>query len=261
MEETFYKHAKAYDIAFAGRDYNEEYKFLEWCFDKHSSIKNKKKSFLELACGPAHHAKIFSKQGWNTFGLDLSLEMIEYAKLNFAADKASGEFIQGDMINFSLDMKVDFIGNFNESITHILTNEDFISHLKAVSNNLNKGGLYIIETAHPMFFFPDDEANIWKAKKKNMEVEMLFGKPDDEYDSVNQIWNLTTQLKISENGKTETLKYKSKHRWYLAQELKLLIQLSKEFDEAWFYGNMEIPPRPLDSSRECDCMIIVLKKK
>lgn len=262
MEENFYRHARAYDIAFTGRDYSEEYKFIKWCFNRHGKVKNSSKTFLEIGCGPAHHAKEFAKRGWKTYALDISAEMIAYARLNFEKENLSAAFIEADMIDFSLAEPVDLICNFNESITHVLTNEDFITHLKSVSKNLYSGGIYIIETAHPFYFFPDSEPNIWTTMFENEEVELLFGLPDDEYDSVNQIWNLTTRFSTKEKGKKKVVvEYQSKHRWYLSQELKSLIQLSDEFDDFWFYGNMEIPPHPLDDSDECDCMVVVIRKK
>jgi SAM-dependent methyltransferase len=256
----FYKFAEAYDLVFSGRDHAQEIIFSEWCFNKHSKIKDQSRTVLEVASGPAHHAKEFARKGWQTSALDISEEMLEYAKLT--SPELNINYIQDDMLSFRLDEPVDFITNFNESITHILTNEDFILHLKTVSKNLKPGGIYLIETAHPYYFFPDEEPNLYKIFNGDEEFEFLFGKPDDDYDPVKQIWNLTIELKIKKNGKiVEDYISNSLHRWYLSQELRAFVQLSGEFDEYWFYGSMEVPPAELTDFENSDSMILVLRKK
>ncbi len=261
--KEFYKFAKAYDIAFQGRDYEDEYDFLLWCYNNHA--KNKidsklKPGFLEVACGPAHHAREFVRRGWNSVAVDLSEEMLEYAKILSEKENISMKYLAADMSDFSIEEKVDLAGIFTESITHLVTNEQIISHLKSVAACINSGGIYVIETSHPQYFFPDDEPNYWEAKENGMNVKILFGKPDDKYDPVLQQWEVTTKLEIEEKGQpTEIVESKSKHRWYLAQELRALIELSGVFDDFWFYGNMEVPPGKLDNTANSDCMVVVLR--
>ena len=62
--------------------------------------------------------------------------------------------------------------------------------------NMLPGGLYIIELAHPRYIFPATEPNLWKVQSGDLEVEMLYGLPDDFYDTVTQIWELTSRLTV-----------------------------------------------------------------
>ncbi|MDP2300837.1 MAG: class I SAM-dependent methyltransferase [Ignavibacteria bacterium] len=261
--KEFYRLAKAYDIAFSDRDYITECDFLEWIFNKHSVCEeSKQKYFLELACGPANHAREFVKRGWSSIGLDLSNDMIEYAKLKDEDEKYYCEYVVDDFVNFTLPKKVHFITNLMESISHITTNENLLKHFQSVAEVMVKGGIYLIEGTHPRYFFPDEEANRWITKQDDFKVEIQFGDPSDEYNSITQLWNVTTGFKIWENGilkdKSES---KSYHRFYLAQEMKLFIELSQQFDAYWFYGNSLIPPRELDDSDDSDSFVIVLRKK
>lgn len=258
--KQFYKFAKAYDIAFGDRDYANECNFVEWCFVNYGEPSGQEKSFLELACGPARHALELSKRNWRSFALDLSEEMLEYAKLISSRENAHVEFICADMVKFSIAQKVNVAASFTESISHILTNEDFIQHLKSVSECLLPGGVYVIESAHPYHFFPDDEPNEWTTSKDGMEVQLLFGHPDDDYDAVKQIWEISSSMQIKEGVKVEVIQSKSKHRWYLCQEIKALHHLAGSFSEIVFLGNMNIPPHALDNSDESESMIVVLKK-
>ncbi|MBZ0199070.1 MAG: class I SAM-dependent methyltransferase, partial [Ignavibacteriaceae bacterium] len=147
--KEFYRFAKAYDIAFSGKDYKEEIRFIDWCFIKHAKVGSSNRSALELACGPARHAIELSRTKWKTYAIDLSSDMIEYAEILAKKEKADISFICGDMLDYKLDEPTAITTIFTESITHILTNEDLIKHLKCVSANMLPGGLYIIETAHP----------------------------------------------------------------------------------------------------------------
>lgn len=265
MAKDFYKHAKAYDIAFSDRDFKTECDFLEWALKKHSKLKKKKreeKSFLELGCGPAKHAREFAKRNWRSVALDLSEEMIEYAKIESEKENIKIEPVVADMSDFKLDRKVVLAAILMESISHMTINEQMISHLKSVAKNLAAGGIYVIEATHPMFFFPDYEPNTWKSKEGNTKVEVTFGVPSDEYNSVTQIWNTTTIMKIQE-GKQEPRIFESVSpvRWYLAQEMKALIELSGAFEKYWMYGSMyNIPGKKLDTSEDSDAMVIVLRK-
>lgn len=261
--KEFYRLAKAYDIAFSDRDYVIECNFLEWIYNKHSKCKlSEPKYFLELACGPANHAREFVKRGWSSIGLDLSEDMIAYAKLKDENENYFCDYVVDNMVRFSLKKKVHFVTNLMESISHITTNENLLEHFQSVANSMVQGGIYLIEGTHPRYFFPDEDANSWISKEGDFKVEIQFGDPSDEYNSISQQWSVTTGFKIWENGLLQDKSQsKSNHRFYLAQEMKLFIELSQQFDAYWFYGNSSIPPGELDDSDESDSFVIVLRKK
>lgn len=261
--KEFYRFARAYDIAFNGRDYKEECDFVEWCFENYAdeNVKNlDDKMFLELGAGPAHHAREFSNRSWKSLALDISPDMIEYAK-QVSGTNGKLNFICDDMINYKLDDRAALTGNFTESISHILTNEDFVEHLKVVSKNSLPGGIYIIETAHPSLIGRDEEPNYWVSEEDDLKVEILFGGPADQYDPITQVWDVTTIFKIWENGIVKDLvESKSPHRWLGLQEFRALIELSGVVEDYWTFGTMEIPPKKIDDN-EADCLIIVMKMK
>lgn len=262
--KEFYRFAHAYDIAFSDRDHNDEYEFLLWCFNNFAKVQNiwnYEKVFLEVACGPANQARAFAQSGWTALGLDLSESMIDYAKSKDKEADVKIKYYTEDMTDFHIAEKALIVSNPLESISHILTNEAMISHLRAVANAMVKGGVYIIEGTHPKFFFPDNLPNQWTMKDASTVVDIQFGLPDDEYDPVTQIWNVTARLNIKEkNRKPITTESKSFHRWYLAQEFKMLFQISGAFESVNFLGDMTIPAPPLSSEPECESMFVVLTK-
>ena len=266
MAKEFYKNARAYDIAFQDREFDTECNFLEWALKKHGKIKSKKsdkKSFIELACGPGRHAREMAKRGWKSSALDLSKEMVEFAAAEAEKEGLKITAIEADMTKFKLKKPVLLACTLMESISHLVTNEQMVSHLKSVSKNLVSGGIYVIEMTHPMFYFPDDEPNTWVCKEGDTRVEITFGLPTDTFDSVTQQWQVTTRMKVKEGKEPERVdEIHSPIRWYLAQEMKALIDLSGAFDKYWFYGSLySIPGKELDDSEDSDAMVIVLRKK
>ncbi|MCF8262132.1 MAG: class I SAM-dependent methyltransferase [Melioribacteraceae bacterium] len=265
MAENFYRHAKAYDIAFSDREYKIECDFLEWAFQNHGrlDLKLNEKNFLELGAGPAQHAREMAKRGWNSTALDLSPDMLKYADDESRKEGLVLNCVVADMSEFKLNTKFQLAATLMESISHLVTNEQIISHFKSVAESLIQGGVYVIEATHPMFFFPDNEPNTWHSKNEEMEVEVTFGNPDDFYDSITQQWTTSTIIKIKDGDKSwETYETKSQIRWYLAQEMKALIELSGDFELCYFYGSLySLPPQNFDHSEKSDAMVIVLKKK
>lgn len=267
----FYADPLIYDIAFGDRDFEDECRFLEWCLNTFGSAPARDdRSFLELAAGPARHARAFARWGWRTVALDLSAEMLAYAKWGASAEGVTLELVHADMSDFALNTPVGLAANLMESFSHLLTNDQVVSHLRAVSRALLPGGVYVIEMAHPSTIWRDSLPNTWVARSTDSpafadvpytEVEVLFGAADDPYDWITQQWQVTTRLVVRQTGKqARVIEHRAQHRWYQAQELRALIDLSGAFSQAHWFGNMVVPPPVLDCSPDSDRMIVVLRK-
>ncbi len=261
----FYENTFIYDAAFDDRDFKLECDFLEWCFENNARVKKddlEKKMFIELACGPAKHARLMADRDWKSYGLDISQDMLDYAEKKAEEDAVKVKLIKADMINFRLKKQVHLAANLLESIAHITTNEQMVKHLRSVSKNLVKGGIYVIEATHPRYFCPDGLPNTWTFEKDGKTVEFTFGTPEDTYEIINQRWLTTSRIKVTdEQGNISVEENTFYTRWYLAQEIKALIELSNAFSKVWFYGSLySIPPNKLDDSDSSDSMVIVLRK-
>lgn len=266
MNKEFYRNARAYDIAFSDREFDIECDFLEWVIREYSKINTNgsdTKSFIELGCGPGRHAREMARRGWKSTALDISQEMIEFAAEEARREKLDIDPVVADMCDYKLSKPVALTATMMESISHLITNEQMISHFRAVARNTLPGGIYVIEATHPMFFFPDDEPNTWVSRRGKTRVEITFGLPTDEYDSIKQQWMVTTRMKIKEGKEAEIIvENQSPIRWWLAQEMLALIELSGVFDKCWFSGSMySIPAIDFDNSEDSDAMVIILKIK
>jgi SAM-dependent methyltransferase len=271
----FYANARAYDIAFGDRDFVDECNFLEFCLREFGRLEigdwrlispNLQSpishlSFLELAAGPARHAREFARRGWRAIALDLSGDMLEYACEGARDEGVTIEAVAADMTNFVLSQPVALAANLMESLSHLTTNEQVVAHLRAVSRNLLPGGIFVIEMAHPDSIWRESLPNYWTSHHNGTEIDILFGAKDDPYDWITQQWTVTTRLNIREAGLPErVVESHNQHRWYQPQELRALVDLSGGFSQAWWFGNMLCPPPPLTNSDESDRMIVVLRR-
>jgi SAM-dependent methyltransferase len=269
----FYREARAYDIAFSDRDFAEECDFLTWCLDTLGQVDPghpHANSFLELACGPARHAREYARRGWRAVGLDLSADMLDYAVDGATREGVTIEPVQADMTRFTLNQPVALAANLMESLSHLTTNQQVVDHLRAVSANLLPGGIFVIEMAHPDSIWRDSLPNLWTSRSTDTsffqdepytEVDVLFGAADDPFDWISQQWTVSTRLDIREDGQpSRTIEHHYPHRWYLVQELAALIELSGAFAQTHWFGNILLPPPTLDNTAESDRMVVVLRK-
>ncbi|MCL4506486.1 MAG: class I SAM-dependent methyltransferase [Chloroflexi bacterium] len=255
----FYRNAHAYDIAFGDRDFSTECDFLAWCMKTHGQC-TAQPVFLEVACGPARHAREFARRGWRSVGLDMSTDMLTYATQAAAKEQVMLETVCADMCEFTLAEPVCLAANMMESLTHLVTNDQVVAHLRAIARNVTPGGIYVIEMAHPEGLWRDNLPNKWTACENGAEVDIVFGLQDDPYDWITQQWTVTTQLTIREPGQpVRFVEEHNNHRWYQAQELAALIDLSAAFSQVWWYGDMLVPPPALDNSDAANRMIVVLR--
>ena len=142
MKDWFTKwfDSKYYHILYKNRDQNEAKKFLTNLTKLEFFKKNIK--IIDIACGKGRHSLFLSNLGYDVTGIDLSKNSIKYAK------KFEKENLKFDV----LDMKKTYRKNSFDIALNIFTSfgyfekeEDDIAAIKAISNNLHKEGILIID--------------------------------------------------------------------------------------------------------------------
>ena len=249
-----------YDIAFDFRDIPKQTDFLEKVYEKFND--SSLNSILELGCGPGYFVEEFAKRGKRSVGLDLSPEMVKYSQDRLEKAGVKGELITGDMMDFSLSTPVDMAFLMMDSISHILSPDDFIKHLKSVAKSLNDGGIYFVECAHPSDNFKGDcrVKNSWVMERDGVKVETTWGDPGDSEDHIQQLTMTTVTLKVNEKGREFEIKEVLPQRYYFTDEIKAYARLSGVFEIVDWYGSMDIN-QPFDNTKKSWRMNIVLKKK
>lgn len=263
-KNRLYLHPKYYDIAFDFRDLNKESRFLIEVFRRIHG--RKPGSVVDIACGPGYHAIEFSRKQHidYSYGLDLSPQMVRYARKKNKWMRGEAEILEGDMIDFKLPKKVDLALCMIASI-HMLTSvDDILTHLDSVAKNLKSKGIYVIEMQHPRDNFEEqeDDTNIWEMEDEDgTKVFVQWGTEEDPFDPITQVHQTKVTMQVLEKGKKRrTHVFNDPYRIMPYQEFQLLVRLNNKFDYLGSYGKFNLRKK-LDNSESSWRMIAVLQKK
>src|SRR5579859_66625 len=112
-----YDEPELYELACAYREVPAEVNALvAWC-DGHLVGTGGVSSVLELAAGPAEHAREFARRGVRAAALDASAAMCAYAASRAKADGVPLEVVEGDMRDFRIVAAGGAPASFDLAIT------------------------------------------------------------------------------------------------------------------------------------------------
>jgi len=131
--------SKYYHILYKNRDEKEAIRFLD---NITKYLKITKGNILDVGCGKGRHAKYFNELGFNVVGIDLSLNSISIAKKN---GKKGLEFHQFDMRKIFKENSFNVVTNLFTSFGYFDNTQDEQKTINAMSKNLKKDGLLIID--------------------------------------------------------------------------------------------------------------------
>jgi SAM-dependent methyltransferase len=109
------------------------------------------KTLLDLCCGTGRLAWNFLEAGWKVVGVDLSPEMLEYARTNSRnhIEAGNAEFILGDARNFALKRRVQFAVSTYDALNHLEDTAQLASCFDCVHRALREDGVFIFDLNTP----------------------------------------------------------------------------------------------------------------
>ena len=253
-----YDEPEFYEAACAYRDVPAEVDaLLRWSGKHHGPDSGLPRSVLELAAGPAEHARNLARRGLEATALDLSPAMCERARDLAAAGGTRLTVVQGDMRDFSLPGRFDLAITMLNSLCHLLVLDDMLRHLAAVGRHLDRDGLYIMELAHPADFFGAERrtSSEWSSETGDGTVSVRWG-AQDQIDPVTQVTREhVTVTYHRRGGPVRTVTDVVPNRFWTATELTAASRLAG-FTVAASYGDFDtdLPVDAADAWR----MILVL---
>jgi len=226
---VIYDHPQAYELACSFRDVSAEVDALmTWA--------GAPRDVLELAAGPAEHAREFARRGVEATALDLSPAMCAYARAHGAGLPL--EVVRADMTGFQLGRRFDLVVTMLDSTAHLMTLEDFVAYLGCVREHLGDEGLAVIEMSHPADRFGDTPrvSNAWSVEKDGMRAHVRWGRPGDELDPITQVVQDHVTIAI-EGG--EVIEGVVPYRFWTATELTAAIRIAGGLAVQAQYGDFD----------------------
>jgi SAM-dependent methyltransferase len=254
--EREYTAPRLYEIAF---DMNRkgEVDFLVHCFKRFA--RRPVRRVLDIACGTGPHLVRLAERGYQTTGLDLSRQNIEYLRERLTDKGLRGDLVVGDMTDFRLRRPVDAAICMQDSQGHLLTNAQLLAHLRSVGRNLRRGGLYIFDRYMASSWTNPARSWSWSRRRGGLIVRASFSALND-VNPVSQVFKEHMTLEAVENGTHRVYRQTHLSRMVFPQELRGLVDLAGGFEFVqWFFGFK--PHQVLERSRHPLLMVVVLRKR
>ncbi len=246
-----------YEVAFSYRDVPTQCDFLAAVYALATG--HQPASVLELACGPAVHAREFARRGLRVLGLDLDPAMATYAAEKLGA---GGCITVGDMAHFTVAEPVDLAFTLLDSLPYLTTNRELTSHFRCVGRALREGGVYIAELRHPSDAHPHPAnpttVGTWTEERDGLRVTTDWGL-EVTYNPIAQTERVRTRLTVEQAGTTRVIDSWGVLRPLLPQELGTLVELAGGWRFLGWWGEFDID-RPLGGSDEDWRMIVAWQR-
>jgi SAM-dependent methyltransferase len=230
-----YDEPELYELACAYRDVPAEVSTLQaWCathFARDAGVR----SVLELAAGPAEHARELARRGLRVVALDRSPAMCAYAAARAKAADVDVRVVEADMRDFAISEADGSRVLFDAAVTmlnsacHLFTLDDLVRHLIAVRAHLVPGGLYIVELAHPADFFAPEPrtSSEWAVDAAGLHAEVRWGGRTDRINPVTQVTDEhMTITATAADGTIRTVSDVVPNRFWTLTEFTAAIELA-----------------------------------
>ena len=245
-----------YEIAFSYRDIGKECDFLADVY--RMATGQSPTSVLELACGPAVHAREFARRGLGVTALDISPEMAEYAAGKLGAEAS---VLVADMADFAVPEPVDLAFTLIDSLPYLRTNEQLVSHLGSVRRSLREDGVYVVELRHPADAHPRADRSPmdqWTVERDGLRVTTEWGF-EVTYDPLAQTEHVRSRITVQGGGEPRVIESSGTLRPLLPQEFLLLVACAGGWRFLGWWGAFDLS-RPLGGSEQDWRMIIGLQR-
>lgn len=275
--EQIYHLARCYDVAFGFRNVDAECDTLTALVARHAQ--RPLASVLELAAGPARHAREFARRGVSATALDASPAMCNYARHCAHRGGVTLATVCADMVDFAHPQRFDLALLAMDSISYLLDNDTVLRHLNCVAAHLLPGGLHVLEVSHPRDAFGVGTTNRsdWTSEADGLWVRMQWGAKGDAFDPVTQIDEVTVTMSWRETGAPGgvaggveggaapaatqgELVERARQRRFTANELDALVRASGCFDIVEWLGALA-PALPFSNDAKALRMVAVLRRR
>jgi SAM-dependent methyltransferase len=224
---VFNSYARYYDLLYRDKDYRGEAHFVENLLCRHAPGS---RSILELGCGTGAHAALLAEEGYQVFGVDMSVDMLERA--NARREKLAPEhgqrlmFVQGDVRSIRVAGKYDSVISLFHVMSYQTDNEDIRAVFGTAMTHLKPGGIFVFDC----WYGPAVLTNRPSVRVKEMEDDFIIVTRIAEpvmyaNDNIVDV-NYHVFVKNKQAGVVEELRETHRMRYLFKPEL---IDISREF--------------------------------
>ncbi len=224
-----------YEIAFSYQEVKKQVDFFEEVAKKYSNAPMKR--FLDICCGHSPQLRELARRGYEAVGLDVNPRTLEYLRLKAQEENLKVETVEGDMNDFRLEKKCDFVFLLSRSL-YVDSNRQFLQHLDCVANMLISGGLYLLEN-FPLELLKEHRED-WTVAQGEIEVRTIF--ETKVVDELEELYEDKLTLEVKDNGKRSVYSTTAYTKNIAPQELMTLLETNGKFRLVGWFENLDFLP-------------------
>jgi SAM-dependent methyltransferase len=252
-----YDNPEYYDIAFSFRDVPAEVDVMEESMRRFG--RRRVARVLEMGCGNCPHLGELVARGYDYFGIDNNAAMLNYARRKIAGLGLATEkirLIEGDMVDFALDVRIDFAFIMLGSL-YITNTAELVSHFDAVGRTLQSGGLYFLDWC--VDFDPHtDVSETWEAERNGVHLRVTC--MTRRLNRVEQTYEEHVTLEVNDHAVAHTITDALVKRAIYPQEFLAFVARRPEFEFVGWWNDWDLE-QPLHGDRPVNRPIIILRRK
>tara|TARA_R110002049_G_scaffold72490_6_gene187432 strand:- start:136341 stop:137078 length:738 start_codon:yes stop_codon:yes gene_type:complete len=236
-----------------------EVAFFELAFDRFAS--GKVRRLMEPGCGSGRLVAAMAAKGYELTGLDLSQPMLDYLRRRLTRSGHSADLVCGDMTKMDFAKKFDTVFCTFNTFRHLMSEDDAVTHLRSVADNLRKGGLYILGF-HLIPMDADPECTErWKAKHGGTTVNVTLKVIDFDRKARREMLRVSVKAE-KRSGKIERIRSEFPLRIYTpAQAKRTLAKVADVFDIVGIYDFDYDIDEPREFDNDLTDALFVLKRR
>jgi len=129
---------------------------------------------LDLCCGFGRHAIVLARQGYNVTGLDLSENILQYARQKAESLRVNLDLEKRDMRNIQYMNEFDAVINVFTAFGFFDSESDDLLVLQGVARALKPGGQFLIDTINREFVIQSQQSQSWNINDGTVILEERF---------------------------------------------------------------------------------------
>ncbi len=217
MQRPYAGLAQIYDYLLSGVDYEEWADYLEDIF--RSFQVHPLEKVVDLACGTGNSTFPWAKRGYRVWGVDISPEMLQWAREKAKQQALEVAFFQEDLREMKRFFDADAAVLYQDGLNYMLTYEDLEQALRAINFALRPGGFFVFNLNQVEKLPVSQQPETAMLEEENMVLiwESYF-KPD------RKTWVITlTAFLRTEDGLYKKIKEEHQERSYTRDELEPIL--------------------------------------
>jgi len=250
----WYESPHYYDILLSP-DSEREADFLEAVRARYGRTRGR--CVLEPACGSGRLLVELAKRGWEVTGVDLSPEMVAYARKRLAQEGLSGEVLLAPMQDFDLPRRFDLAHCLINTFKHLLHESDAVAALRCVARALHDGGLFVLGLHLTDYDWDRRQRERWTGQRGSTRVVCnLQSWPADRRRRRELV---RSRVVVEQRGWTERLETSWEFRTYDQGQLRRLLRAVPELELLATHGfSYELERAPAENELD---RVLVLQRR